>query len=371
MRVAIVHDWLTNLGGAERVVEAMLEAYPEADLYTSVYDDRKLDLFRKHQVRTSFLQRVPLAKRKHQLFPILRRYAFEAFDFSQYDVVITSSTAEAKGVITSEGTLHASYINTPTRYYWSHYDEYLKSPGFGVLDPLVRWQLERTIEANRRWDFAAAQRADIVFGNSQTVVDRIEKYYQRKARVLYPNVETHKFQQPQPRPSGLPEKYFLVVSRLIPYKRVDIAIEAAVMSGTPLVVIGSGGQLPELKKLADDKVIFVGALDDRSVVAHMQHAEAFVFPGEEDFGITPVESMAAGVPVIGYARGGVAETIIDGETGILVDRQTATAFAKAFHRYQRSDYAASALAAQAEKFRRERFITELRSSIDQALKQRV
>lgn len=371
MRVAIIHDWLTNLGGAERVVEAMLEAYPEADLYTSVYDPKNLSLFQNHTVTTSFLQKLPLARRRHQLFPILRRYAFEGFDFSEYDVVITSSTAEAKGVITSETTLHVSYINTPTRYYWSHYDEYLTNPGFGILDPLIRWQLRRSIDSSRKWDFAAAQRADLVFGNSQTVVDRIEQYYKRDARVLYPNVETDKFANRMPRPSAAPEKYFLVVSRLIPYKRVDIAVEAAAMAGAELVVIGSGSQLADLQKLASEKTRFIGSASDDEVVAYMQHADGFIFPGEEDFGITPVEAMAAGTPVIGLAKGGVTETVIDGKTGILVPRQTSTAFAQALHRFNTGDFRLADLHAQAEKFRRTRFIAELQAHINKALAQKV
>lgn len=367
MRVAIVHDWLTNLGGAERVVEAMLEAFPQADLFTSVYNEKALPQFSNRKVTTSFLQHVPLATRRHQLFPVLRRYAFEQFDFHNYDVVITSSTAEAKGIITSESTLHISYINTPTRYYWSHYDEYIENPGFGVLDPLVRWQFPRTIEASRRWDYTAAQRADYVLGNSQTVVDRIQRYYKREAEVLYPNVETHRFEKPLPRPAGTPDSYFLVVSRLIPYKRIDIAVEAAGLAGVSLVVIGSGSQLKELRELAQDNVIFIDQADDKTVSAYMQHAEAFIFPGEEDFGITPVEAMSAGVPVIGYDKAGVQETVSDAKHGILVPRQSAAMFAEAMGRFVKSDYREADLRARADLFSRERFIHNLQSRVDALL----
>ncbi len=370
MKVAIIHDWLTNLGGAERVVDAMLEAYPDADLFTSVYDPTRLKLFHKHKVNTSFIQKIPIAWKKHQLFPVMRRYAFEAIDLHDYDVVITSSTAEAKGVITGEQTFHISYINTPTRYYWSHYSEYMQNPGFGVLDPLARWQLRRTIDQNRQWDFAAAQRADKVLGNSKTVVQRIKRYYKRDASVLYPNVEVERFTKAHLRPKEAPEQYFLVVSRLIPYKRVDVAIEAANLAGIDLVVIGSGSQLKQLREIAGENVHFLTSASDDQVTAYMQHAEAFVFPGEEDFGITPVESMAAGVPVIGYGRGGVAETVLDGITGILVPRQTATAFAEAFGRYRKTDYQSRDLLRQAQRFDRSQFIQQLKEHVRAGLHER-
>ncbi|MEI7818535.1 MAG: glycosyltransferase [bacterium] len=368
MRVAIVHDWLTNLGGAERVVAAMLEVYPEADLYTSTYNPQNLKLFKERAVHTTFLQHVPLARKKHQLFAQLRRLAFEQLDLSGYDVVISSTTAEAKGVITSEDTVHISYMNTPTRYYWSHYDEYIKNPGFGLLDPLARWQLRRTISSSRRWDFAAAQRPDVVLANSKNVQERIRKYYKRDSQVLYPLVDTSRFAQKFPRPDGLPDRYALVSSRLVPYKRVDIAIKSARQAGIPLYIIGSGSQEKYLRGIAGETTVFLGQLSDSDMVAYTQHADVFLFPGEEDFGITPVEAMAAGVPVIAYGSGGAAETVIDGKTGILLPRQSVSAFASALMTYRRAEYEADELFRQAKLFSVDVFKADLKRIVSQSLK---
>ncbi len=359
LRVAIVHDWLTNMGGAEKVVLSMLRAFPQADLYTSVYHPGRMPEFAKYDVKTSFLQKLPLAKQKHQLFPTLRRYAFESFNFSQYDVVITSSTAEAKGVITSESTLHISYINTPTRYFWSHYQDYLKNPGFGWLNPLARWQLKANLKSSRRWDFAAAQRADYLLGNSITVQKRIEKYYRRPADVLYPSVETDRFQTERERPADAPDKYFVVVSRLIPYKRFDIAVEAATRNDQSLIVLGNGSELSRLKAIAGPRVRFLGQASDEELEAYVQHAEALIFPGLEDFGIVPVEAMAAGTPVIAFDQGGASETVVDGVTGVLVKQQTAAAFAAVMRDFRADDYVPSKMKARAQEFSEEIFQQKL------------
>ncbi|MBP9827122.1 glycosyltransferase [Candidatus Saccharibacteria bacterium] len=368
-RVAIVHDWLTNLGGAERVVEAMIKAFPQADIYTSVYNRAHVPIMQDVSIKTSFLQHWPLARRYHQLFPILRRYAFEQFDFSEYDVVISSSSAEAKGLITSESCLHISYIHTPTRYYWSHYNEYLDNPGFGLLNPVVRWQLRRSINQSRRWDFAAAQRPDVLLANSGAVAQRIKRFYDRESQVVYPNVDTDRFSvQKLPRPDGAPNRYALVVSRLIPYKRIDIAVQAARRAQMPLVVIGRGSELKRLKAMAGPDTVFLGALKDAEVTAYMQHAEVFLFPGEEDFGITPVEAMSAGVPVIAYKKGGAVETVIDNVTGVLVEHQTAEAFTKVLSGWTKYQFSSKELQEYAEKFTTQRFIDQLHTIVQQSLK---
>ncbi|MCC7543187.1 glycosyltransferase [bacterium] len=367
MRIAIVHDWLTNLGGAERVVAAMLEAYPQADLYTSVYNPERLKLFRDKRVHTTFLQNIPLAKQKHQLFSGMRRLAFEQLDIKGYDVVISSTTAEAKGIITDERTLHISYINTPTRYLWSHYAEYLAHPGFGVLDPLARWQLRRTVQKARKWDFAAAQRPDVLLANSKHVQKRIQKYYQRDSQVVYPVVDVERFMKRRhPRPRHVPDRYMLAVSRLVPYKRIDIAVQACEQAGYPLIVIGAGPQLKSLRKIAGPQTQFLGEVKDSLVEAYLQHASAFLFPGEEDFGITPVESLASGTPVIAYRRGGATETVAD-SVGVLVRQQSVAAFVRAIQEYDATCYDADILQLRAQEFSRERFIAELQRVVRASL----
>lgn len=362
MRIAIVHDWLTNLGGAERVVAAMLDAFPGADLYTSVYNPERLDLFRGREVHTTFLQQIPLAKKKHQLFSSLRRLAFEQLDFSEYNIVISSTTAEAKGIITGERTKHISYMNTPTRYLWSHYDQYLENPGFGLLDPLARWQLRRTIVSAREWDYAAAQRPDVVLANSIHVQKRIKKYYDRDSTVVYPIVDGERFMKRHPRPRLAPERYALVISRLVPYKRVDIAVEAAKLAQYPIVVIGAGPQEAMLRKLAGAGAVFLGEAPDSEVEAYLQHADVFLFPGEEDFGIAPVEAMASGTPVIAYAKGGALETV-GTEGGLLVERQTARAFAQALSHCSTKKFSKTSLSERADLFGRQRFINEIQQIV--------
>lgn len=366
MKVAIVHDWLTNLGGAERLVLELMEMYPEADLFTSVSSQKRLKIFRDYTIHTSFLQHWPLSTR-HQLYPVLRRLAFESFDFSSYDLVITSTSAEAKGVITGEHTAHLCYMNTPTRYYWSHYDEYLQSPGFGWLNPVVRLALRSTIRSSRHWDYAAAQRPDLVLANSQTIQKRVKKYYDRESDVVYPAVDTKRFLRPHQKPSDAPESYLVVVSRLIPYKRIDIAVAAAQAAHKELVVIGGGSQMDSLKKMSNSSVHFKGELSDEEVVAYMQHAEAFLFPGLEDFGIAPVEAMAAGIPVIAYGEGGASETVLDKKTGILVPHQSVRAFTLAIQQLQKFQFDQRVIRARAEEFSSQHFRNALMEAVKKVL----
>lgn len=366
MRVAIVHDWLTNLGGAERVVEVLSQQYPDAPIYTSVYDQSRLDLFTDKQIVTSFLQRWPFSKKRHQLYPTLRRYAFESFDFSEYDLVITSASAEAKGVITSTDTKHIAYIHTPTRYYWSGYDDYLENPGYGVLNPLVKMALPRLVKTMRYWDYAAAARADVVVANSITVAKRIKKYYNRDAKVIYPPVNVARFANSSIKDEG----YYLVVSRLIPYKRVDLAIQASNQLGRELVVVGKGSELRKLRKLAGKTIRFDTNADDAAVVEYMKNCKAFLFPGFEDFGITPVEAMAAGKPVIGLAKGGLAETVIDGKTGILFNEQTKDALVSAMQQFESISFDSSYIAKHANNYSEAVFRMKMKEIIDEASAQK-
>lgn len=365
MKVALVHDWLTNLGGAERVVDVLHKQFTNAPIYTSVYDDSRLDLFKDAKITTSFLQHWPLAKKKHQLYPTLRRYAFESFDFSEYDVVITSASAEAKGIITPTETIHICYLHTPTRYYWSGYEDYLKDPGFGFLNPFVRLALPRMVGKMRHWDYAAAQRPDVLIANSQTVAERVTKYYKRDSLVINPPVDTRRFANKNEKNEG----YYLVVSRLIPYKKVELAVMACTQLNKELVIVGNGGELKQLQNIAGESVRFITNASDTHVTQYMKSCRAFLFPGYEDFGITPVEAMAAGKPVLAYGKGGVSETVVDGKTGILFEYQSVDSLKNAIEEFEKNTFSHTVITNHAQQFSVKNFQEKIQKVVDEAYSQ--
>ena len=355
LKVAIVHDWLVGLGGAERVTESMLNLFPQANLYTSIYDETKLNIFKDRKVHTTFLQSWPLAKKKHQLFASVRPLAFEGLDLSEYDLVLSSSSAEAKGVITPTETLHISYIHTPVRYYWSGYDEYLKKPGFGLLDPFVKLVMPSMVKKLRVWDYAAAQRPDFVIANSNEVSSRIKKYYKRESKVINPPVNIDRFENI----NKLDGEYYLVVSRLVPYKRIDLAIKACNELGRKLVVAGRGPELSNLVKIAGPNVTFVESPSDKKIDILYKKAKGFIFSAEEDFGITPIEAMATGTPVICFGKAGATETVIDGETGIYYKKQTVDGLKEAIIKFESTKFNMAQLKDRAKVFSEDRFIDQL------------
>lgn len=351
LKVAIVHDWLVSLGGAERVVESLLKLFPQADLYTSVYDPKKVKLFKNRQVRTTFLQHWPLAKSKHQLFASIRPLAFESIDLKGYDLVISSSSAESKGVITGTDTLHISNIYTPVRYYWSGYKEYYANPGFGLLNPMVRYFMPKMTKKLKIWDYAAAQRPDSLIAISKTVSERINKYYNRPSTVIYPPVDVQRFENSSPK-----SDYYLVVSRLVPYKRVDLAVEACTSLNRKLVVAGRGPELKNLKKLAGSSVEFVENPTDEDITKLYSKARGFIFSAEEDFGITPVEAMAAGTPVICYGKGGATETVVNGKTGVFHDKQSVESLSQAINKFESIKFDKKHIKQRASDFSEDKFL---------------
>lgn len=321
MRVAIVASWLNQYGGAERVLEVLHEMYPEAPIYTSMYEPTAMpESYRQWDIRTSFMQRLPLVKKRHQMFLPLYPLAFEQLDIDGYDVVISNSSAFCHGVITRPETCHICYCLTPARFLWN-YHEYVRREKIGRL---ARVLVPLALRSLRTWDVAAANRVDYFVAISRVVQSRIAKYYRRHSEIIYPPVDTARYEI-----SDEVDDYFLVVSRLVPYKRIDLAVRAFSELGLPLKVVGDGRDRASLAKLAAPNVEFLGRIPDKDVRRLYSRCRAFVFPGEEDFGLTPIEAQAAGRPVIAYAAGGALDTVIEGETGVLFREPTAESLAEA------------------------------------------
>ncbi|MHB1389963.1 MAG: glycosyltransferase [Thermoleophilia bacterium] len=355
MRVAIAHEWLTTLGGSERVVEALLEIYPDAPVYTTFLSSRNLpQSVLRWDVRTSFVQGLPFLHRISQKYIPLFPMAFESFDLSGYDLVISSSSACAKGVLTGPDTLHLCYCHTPLRYAWEpHLDR-----RFDFDNPVLAAGNALLLHYLRLWDRQAADRVDHFIANSLNVAAKIGKYYRREATVINPPVNVERFPVAEAR-----RDYFLVVSRLVSYKHVELAVEAFTRLGLPLKVAGDGPERRRLEQMAGPNVEFLGYVSDGELPGLMAGALALIFPGEEDFGIVPVEAMAAGRPVIGLGRGGLLETVLDGETGLFFPEPTAASLIDAVSRFSSGDFSPQVISSHAAKFSRESFQQEMREFV--------
>ncbi len=365
-RVAVVHEWLGPFAGSEQVLAAMLEAFPQADLFATVHDPDEVrgTPLDGVPVRTSFVQALPGAKKRFRSYLPLMPLAVEQFDLRPYDLVLSSSHAVAKGVLTRADQLHISYTHTPMRYAWDFYLDYLERGG---MDRGLKTLLARPLlHYLRLWDAAAANRADAYLANSDYVARRINKFYRRPARVLYPPVEVGGYR------TGLPrEDFYVSVSRLVPYKGMDLIAEAFTRMRKPLVIIGEGPDLDRVRRVAGPNVNLLGYQPKRVVKDHLQRARAFVFAAEEDFGIAPVEAQAAGCPVIAYGRGGARETVIpypaSGATGLFFDYPSVEALAAAVERFETVENQLNRedCRRNAESFRRERFIREFESIVNE------
>jgi glycosyltransferase involved in cell wall biosynthesis len=349
MKVALVHDYLNQMGGAERVVMAFHEIFPDAPIYTSIYDPERVDpTFRTMDIHTTFMQKLPMVTKYHQPYLPFYPFAMESLDLRGYDLVLSSSSAFGKGVITKPETMHICYCHTPMRWCWS-YDEYVEREQLGKM---ARRILPFLITGLRTWDQTSSMRVDYFIANSPVVADRIQKYYRREAVVIPPPVEADRFPFD---PTIQPENYFLVVSRLIPYKRIDLAIEACNCLQLPLVIIGSGRDLDRLKTLAGPTIRFTGRLSDEEVISYYTHCRAFLFPGEEDFGITPLEAQAAGRPVIAYGAGGALASVVDGITGVFFKEQTVDSLAAVLASFDERMYNPHVIRNHALEFDKPRF----------------
>lgn len=347
MKVAIVYDRVNKWGGAERVLLALHEIFPKAPLYTSVYDSKKASWAKVFpEVRTSFLQKFPFTKNNHEFLAIFMPWAFRSFNLKDFDVVVSVTSESAKGVKVGPNQLHICYCLTPTRYLWSHYDEYFKSPIFKKISkPIVKYL--------RKWDKKAARNPDVVVAISREVKKRIQKYYKRDSIVIHPpiNINKNKFVSKR-------KRYYLVVSRLVGYKKVDLAIAALNTLGYPLVVIGTGRQKRKLKMGAGDNVKFIGEVSEKKLAGYYKSAKALIMPQEEDFGIVAVEAQSYGVPVIAYRGGGALDTVVHGKTGILFKKQSVASLVLAIKKFERTTFKYEALTANAKKFAKKKFQKE-------------
>jgi glycosyltransferase involved in cell wall biosynthesis len=349
MKVALVHDYLNQMGGAERVVLALHELFPEAPIYTSIYDPLRVDAaFQSIDIRTSFMQKLPLVKKHHQPFLPFYPFAMERLDLRGYDLVLSSSSAFGKGVVTRPETMHICYCHTPMRWCWN-YDEYVQRERLGAI---TRSVLPFFITGLRVWDQTSSMRVDHFIANSPVVADRIQKYYRRDAVIIPPPVEANRFTFD---PTTGTEEYFLIVSRLLPYKRIDLAIEACNRLQLPLVIIGSGRDEIRLKSIAGPTIRFMGRLSDQEVLRYYAHCRAFILPGEEDFGITPLEAQASGRPVIAYAAGGALASVIESVTGTFFQKQTVESLVEVLESFDERRYDPQIIRNHALEFDKPRF----------------
>jgi len=358
--VAIVHDWLTGMRGGEWCLDVFCELLPEATVFTLVHrPGRVSSRIEAMEIRTSFIEGLPGADTLHQRYLPLFPHAVERFDLSEFDFVLSSSHCIAKGAVPADRRRHVCYCHTPMRYIWEFYDDYFSGPRVGRLTRAVMPVVARYL---RRWDVRTAGRVSRFVANSANVAGRIRSTYQCEAEVIHPPVDTSRFRADRER-----EDHFLILSALVPYKKLEIAVEAFTRLGLPLVVVGRGPERPYLERIAGPEVRFTGWVRDGEAADLLERARALVFPGTEDFGIVPLEAMASGCPVIAYRAGGALETVIDAAgpsdhppTGLFFDWQETDALVDAVERFRPDDFDAAALRAHAERFDRSVFRERIR-----------
>lgn len=378
MKIALVHELLTMRGGAERVLRILAAMFPDAPIYTLLYDESKLGKwFPASRVRTSKLQKFTKFSTNHRLYLPFFPRAVEEWNFSEFDVVLSTSSAFVHGIITNSSPKHLAYINSPARYLWDRTHDVLREAGHGPLGPLKKFYLKRQFHKLRIWDSEAADRADKVIAASREVQRRMQLYWRRESEVIYPPIDDFWLQEeifppPQtlwdrniPAPQNLrsPDKYYLVVSTLARYKRIDLAIQACNELKRNLVIVGEGADEKRLKNIAGPTITFTGYLPQADIYQCYANARATIFPGEEDFGLVPVESMSCGTPVIAFGKGGALETILEGKTGVFFNEPTAQALQSAMETFEKQTFSAEECREQARKFSRREFEEKIRQVI--------
>ncbi len=364
IKVAIVHYWLVGMRGGERVLEAICELYPQADLFTHVVDhDNISDTLKRHPIHTSFINKLPFAKKYYQTYLPLMPIALEQLDLTAYDLVISTESGPAKGVVTRPDAVHVCYCHTPMRYAWDMYHEYLNQQNM-----IKRTLMRPLLHYIRSWDYQSAARVDHFICNSNYVAQRVQKFYRRDSVVINPPVDTERFSLVDSAKEKKQDAY-LLLGQLVRYKKADIAVDAFSQLGKKLIVIGVGEQLQELKKNAADNIEFLGWQQQEDIAMYLRTCRALVFPGIEDFGIVPLEAMASGTPVIAYGQGGALETVVDKKTGVLFYEQTAEGLARAVTEFEKieSKFLADALVAHAAGFATPKFKQKIKAFIDSKL----
>ena len=362
MKVALVHDWLTGMRGGERVLEAVCGLYPDADIHTLFHWRGSVSpTIERHRIHTSFLQHLPMARTQYRRYLPLFPFAVERFDLDGCDLVISSSHCAAKAVVAPGRARHVCYCHSPMRYAWDQFDAYFGPARVGAI--ASRWLYRPVLSRLARWDAATAGRVHRFIANSGHVAARIQRYYNRHATIVYPPVDTVFFE-----PSSVPaESHFLIVSAFVPYKRLDIAIEACRRIGARLRMVGDGPDRERLERISGPDVTFLGQLTDEQVRDEYRLAQAVIMPGEEDFGIVPVEAQACGRPVVALARGGVLETVRDGETGVLFAEPTAESLGDALRRVGTMSFDSSRIRSSVERFSKDRHARAMKAVIDDTL----
>ena len=365
LRIALVHDWLTGMRGGEKVLEVFCELYPQATLFTLLHNKGSVsDTIEKMNVRTSFVDRFPFKATKYRNYLPLFPKAIESFDFSGFDLILSSSHAVAKGARPAPGALHICYCHTPMRYVWEMYEEYF---GPGRAGALTRAAMSIVAPRLRKWDVRSSDRVNFFIANSRNVADRIRQYYRRPADVIHPPVNVDQFFA-----SEKDEGYYLIVSALVPYKRVDLAIQAFNELGEKLLVVGTGPESKRLQSIANRNIQFLGWQDDLELSRLYAGCRALIFPGIEDFGIVPLEAMASGKPVIAFGKGGALETVVDDSpspTGIFFHEQSVNALKDAMVQFSTSKFDPLTIRSHAERFARPKFKERIRRFVAEKLEQ--
>lgn len=363
-KIAIVCDFITVMGGAENVVLAMHEAFPDAPVFTAIYNEKKMPQFSEVDVRTSRLQKYPAIIRKyHKLFPTLAVKAMRKLDLNEFDIILTSSYLHGHQVTkTRKDQVVINYCHTPPRYYWSHYDEYRKNPGYGKLNPIIRALMPLMVPHQRALDIEAADKVDVFIANSTETQKRIEDYYERKSIVIHPPVDTKRFA-----PAKQRGDHYVTSGRQLPYKRHDLAVNAATALGKKLYVFGEGPMHSKLVELAGPTVEFrterFGDASDEELERLLTSARGFIFGAEEDFGIVTVEALAAGTPVIGYAKAGTLDIVENGVSGVLFKEQTVYSVMQAIKQAEKIQFSRANLQRRAKRFDKTLFINKIRKVV--------